>query len=647
MSRPYWNRFINYLNDQWYALEDMVKALGTRLSLFILLAQGLMKGIIFGGGSGGIVGLPILFLFKSYTNEYKGLTAIQIQIYKNIATSSWALKPIIGIVSDTMPILGYHKLPYISITVFLATVSCLLMAVLWPLPPNIVTCLLFFIFLACATTDLLTESRYSEKINEHPSQSASVTTFVSLCIFIGQIVSTIPIGIMLEFIQPHYLYYIPIAPLVLILFPVYFNWVGDPMCINTQASAEKHERFLLTFRDGEGIVEDVEVSSPDPTPDMITNCIPMWWFYYDFNDDGLTHDIYNASGDALPPTSTSSEEDDVDMDGLPVVATPVIGIKGSKICREWRLILLAICIAIISISTSILGILQVNTLYICGASLLGNIMMIIGFQVLIGGITAQIQTYVMIQNMFSLSISSAEFFFLTDTVTQYAEGPHFSKSFFVVAMGLVASLCAIAGSVSYMMFMQHWKIRSVFYFGNSISVVLGLLNVVFYKRWNRLIGFPDQPFLLGSEALQVIVTVWCDAPVKIMMSKLCKKNVESITFALLAGSSNLGSSLSQYTGATLLSLLGVNPSGAVGESAQFENLWLASLITTLLPIITLIAIPFLIPDIYQDDKLLDLDNESGPRLKIEEYYIHDNSYEDADKFIADSDSYMTDNEDTL
>ena len=622
-----------------------MNALGIRLCLFIVLAQHMMKGIIFGGGSGGVVGLPVIFLFKSYTNEYKGLTAIQIQIYRNIALSSWSLKPLIGIVSDTVSIVGYHKLPYIFITLLGAIVGCILLAMTWPVAPPIATCLLFFIFLACATTDLLTESRYSREINQNTEQGPSITTFVWMGIFVGQIISTVPIGILLEYIPPHILYYIPIAPFILLLLPVYQNWLGDTMCVNTEV---KDVEYLISLDEEAQIEGDMT-----PSHDIITNCCPLFWFYYMFDDDGLSHDVYNASGDELPPASSSDEDDD---DGLMItnedsptqILTPMIGIKLGKIQREWRPILLAVCIAIISITTSVMGILQVNTNYICIVSLLGSIIMIIGFNVLIGGITARIQTYVMIQNMFSLSISSAEFFFMTDTVEQYAEGPHFSKSFYVIAMGLVASFCAIIGSLTYLKVMQHWKIRSVFYFGNIVSILMGLLNVVFYKRWNKLVGLPDEVFVLGSEALQVIVYVWCSVPVTIMMSQLCTKDMESIMYALLAGSSNLGNSLSQYTGASLLSLLGVNPSGNTGETAQFEYLWLASLVSTLLPIVTLITIPYIIPDKYQTESLLEQDFDHKLRLSIDNHYMDDGTYEDIDKFInEDSDSVMWEEEKSL
>lgn len=576
-----------------------------------------MKGVIYGGGSGGIIGIPILFLFKSYTST--SLTAIQMQIYKNIALTPWALKSIIGILSDTVSIGGYHKIPYIFVSIMIAALASLTLAGSWPVDPVTATILLFLMYMACAVTDLLTEARYSECINKHPRHGPNISSFVWMGIFIGTIVSTIPIGILLEYVEPHWLYFIPVIPMILILYPVYQNWLGDELQINRGPSING------PFGKDDNLV--------DPT----TNCCggnSYGWFSYIEDDDDITSEphensIYMATGDAIHPHSSSSSSEEEGGDDTPP-KTPCIGIKMTRIQREWRPILLSICIALLSIGTSVMGILQVNTSYLCGVSLIGSILMIIGFNLFIGGVTARIQTYVMIQNMFSMSISSAEFFFMTDTVEQYPEGPHFSKSFYVIALGLTASVCSIIGSMSYVMFMQHWRYRTVFYFSNIVSILLGLLNVVFYKRWNRLIGIPDEVFVLGSEVLQVIVGTWNSAPITVAMASLCPKNIEAVMYALLAGSSNLGGSLSQYIGASLLAILGINPRGVPNESSQFENLWLASLITTLLPILTLITIPLLIPDKLQTESLIENDEEDA-------FYITDYEHEIVDRFIDDDD----------
>ena len=78
-------------------------------------------------------------------------------------------------------------------------------------------------------------------------------------------------------------------------------------------------------------------------------------------------------------------------------------------------------------------------------------------------------------------------------------------------------------------------------------------------------------------------------------------------YALLAGCHNLGNTIASSWGALLLEGFSVNPTGSDGESAQFENLWKASLIASLMPIVTVLALFHFIPDVKQGDPVVDPD----------------------------------------
>lgn len=81
-------------------------------------------------------------------------------------------------------------------------------------------------------------------------------------------------------------------------------------------------------------------------------------------------------------------------------------------------------------------------------------------------------------------------------------------------------------------------------------------------------------------------------------------------FALLAGCANIGSTIADYVGAYVLEVLHVHPTGAVGEGVQFQNLWKCSCIATMLPSLTILLIPHLIPQAKQTDRLI-LDNPTS------------------------------------
>merc|ERR1719497_146536 len=109
-------------------------------------------------------------------------------------------------------------------------------------------------------------------------------------------------------------------------------------------------------------------------------------------------------------------------------------------------------------------------------------------------------------------------------------------------------------------------------------------------------------------------------PQVVILSQLCPDGMEATMYALLAGCVNLGTTVSSSCGAFLLQWLGCQPDGSPDESAQFEKLWVASLVSTILPLITAVVfIPWLIPDAKQTDKLLpdgDRDATKGSLLRI-------------------------------
>ena len=599
----------NYFAGKRVTLRILANTLGHQLMLFIGCIQFATKGFVFGGGAGGLIGRPIEFLFQSYTLPQFNMNAQAIQIYRNVALTPWAIKSLIGMLTDTIHIGGYNKVPYIFTVNLAASLACLCLAMAWPLSPVLTTVLLFVMFLYASVADLLTEAMYSKKIRQNPTQGVDIISFVLTGIFIGQILSTILVGFLIDSLAPHWIYLLPVPLFVATLYPIYQNWMGDRMHVNHGERAAGVEASNDDDDDDDVFLVNEEEAEAENTQ-YITNLFGSYGLFLYHHDHAEQSDaepqaertlISGADGTlTAKEESTSSSLTDSDEES----ATPLVGINLDKIRLEKNAFIMAGLIGAISLSTSLMAISGVSVEYLFAFSLLAAVAMIAGFLCLIGGVTARIQIYVILQNMFSISISGAEFFFFTDTAEQYPEGPHFGKKFYVIVVGLVASVCLVVGTLTYSALMKHWKYRQVFLFTTLFSVCLGLANIVMYKRWNLLLGIPDWAFVLGAEAVQIIVAAWNNIPATTMLSKLCPPGMEATMFALLAGSSNLGGSLAVYQGTFVMKLLGVNPSGARHESAQFENLWLASLISTLLSLVTVAFVVCFIPDRYQTESLL-------------------------------------------
>jgi len=232
------------------------------------------------------------------------------------------------------------------------------------------------------------------------------------------------------------------------------------------------------------------------------------------------------------------------------------------------------------------------------------------FHVVLRPEIAKVNTFFVLQAALSISINGATFYFYTDKAEQYPEGPHFSAWFFTTTLGLVSSIMSLVGLATYNRYMKEWTYRSLILLCNVIATVLSLLDVLMYTRLNVSVGVPDVVFVLGSSISTTVIRQWQWMPGMVVMSQLCPTGMEATMFALLAGCANIGNTISDYFGAYVLEVLHVHPTGAVNEGAQFENLWMASCLATILPAVTILLIPFFIPEAKQTDKLI-LSNPSS------------------------------------
>lgn len=529
------------LGDMKRRFVHLFQVLDTRFLLLIVLVEHLFQGFVFGGGAGGLIGIPIMYMLRSYGT----LSAPRMQVLSTIAVSPWSLKPFIGMLSDTLYIGGYNKLPYILLTVILSIVSCFFLVFSWPITPISLTFVLFAMFLQISTADLLIEARYTQYTNMNPEISPDLMSFIHIPSTVFQILSIVLTGILITYVPIHYIYLIPMPGLVLLLYPIYYNWMGEESYDEGSSSLKKNSLTNMTFN--------------------------LFWYE--------TQRVTNV---------------------------PIIGLDTKKIRDQWRIFILGVVITVVSLLTSIVGLFDIPPIYLFILSVTGAPVMIAAFFFFIDTSIAKVQTFTIIQNMFALSLESATFFFYTDGPEQYPEGPHFSNFFYVTVMGIVGTCFALVGLITYNMFMTKWTYRKVLLVTNLLSIVTSIPNIFFFLRWNRLIGIPDTLFVIGGESLQVVTAVWSSFPLSIIMLQLCPDGMNATVYALLAGCSNLGNSLARYQGAFVLDLLNIKPSGAIGESQQFDNLWIAVSISVLLPLVPIIFIFILIPNVSQTDKIDDV-----------------------------------------
>jgi hypothetical protein len=435
----------------------------------------------------------------------------------SIANSSWALKPIIGMVSDLMPIGGLHKAPYVIITSFIGVGCTALigfssqdnMSVL-----SLVLCL-FGMSLQGSTCDLLTEAKYSEHLAVKPAFGPDLLTYVWGGISAGNIIAIALVGTLITTMGPRSVFLACLFPASAILYPTMMNYFEE-----RQVTREEMERMRHHFRQQKEVL----------------------WL-------GLL------------------------MCACTLVLTIAGAMNQPHVVTFWTAI----------------GVLAV---------------LLPSFHFVLRPEIAKVNTFFVLQACFGITINGATFYFYTDKVDQYPDGPHFSAWFFTTVLGLVSASMSLLGLASYNRYMKGWSYRALLFFCNVIVTFLSLLDVFMYTRTNLKFGIPDTAFVLGSSVSTIVIRQWQWMPGMVILSQLCPAGMEATMFALLAGCANVGNTIADYVGAYVLEVLHVHPTGAVGEGAQFENLWKASCIATLLPAVTIMMIPYCIPEAKQTDRLL-------------------------------------------
>jgi len=174
-------------------------------------------------------------VFARFKLDYL-VSATDFQKYCTVALLPWSFKPLCGLISDRMPIRGYHKRPYVIAVGILGTgASTVLASVGVVLPVRLAVLCIFLVSLQIAVTDLLTESEYARVIVNNPSASASVIAKVWLCLFAGQILGASVSGASLpRYTRQIFWLTVPLAAAVCV--PAVCGWYDDRVTPSTPAS---------------------------------------------------------------------------------------------------------------------------------------------------------------------------------------------------------------------------------------------------------------------------------------------------------------------------------------------------------------------------------------------------------------------------
>ena len=110
--------FVDYVMYPWKSLEGFFERFnrnfGWRFGVQMVVMYALVKGLM----------MSVLNLIKlSYCKKSLGIDGTACQTMGTIASTPWAIKGAIGVLSDAYPLLGYHKASYIIVVAVFGTLA--------------------------------------------------------------------------------------------------------------------------------------------------------------------------------------------------------------------------------------------------------------------------------------------------------------------------------------------------------------------------------------------------------------------------------------------------------------------------------------------------------------------------------------------
>jgi hypothetical protein len=154
-------------------------------------------------------------------------------------------------------------------------------------------------------------------------------------------------------------------------------------------------------------------------------------------------------------------------------------------------------------------------------------------------------------------------------------------------LSVVGDVAMLVASYVYGAYLGSTPLRRLFVGLQLLNVAASALDLALALRWNELIGMNATIFAALDQAIYYLAWQLKNLPVYTLAAKVCPHGVEATLTACIAGMNDLSGSLAQYFGAGLTHLFGVSGS-------KFENVWLVYLVRTackLLPIPLVILVP--------------------------------------------------------
>lgn len=215
---------------------DLESHFGYKILTIIFSAQHVLKGFVY----------YLTAAAEAYVYTDYGVSAVQMQIYAGVTLLPWSLKPIIGLVSDVLPLGGYNKAPYFILACAFGSAAMFAvgLAPVGGLATTLLVMCFFAVALQISTCDLLAEAKYSTKLQEIPLYGPDLLSYVWFGMTLGGLIGYAISGVVIVDLGPEWAYLIcaPFAALAII--PVAMGFMEERAQTSDDVRATRR-KFLV------------------------------------------------------------------------------------------------------------------------------------------------------------------------------------------------------------------------------------------------------------------------------------------------------------------------------------------------------------------------------------------------------------------
>ena len=181
-------------------------------------------------------------------------------------------------------------------------------------------------------------------------------------------------------------------------------------------------------------------------------------------------------------------------------------------------------------------------------------------------------SFFLLQNALVPSCHQAMQFFMVDELG-------FSREF-LSAQRFAAFLFLLVGTAIYSRFVQGIGFLRLFAWCQCAGTGLCLLDVLLASGVTARVGLPNHVFVLGTDALGVVLNRLTMQPFLVIAARLCPPGCEAALYAFFMSTYNFGNTLSGAFGSALTPLFGIEK----GKYERLPQLLLVRAACTLLPL---------------------------------------------------------------